>query len=69
MVDRDSGNARHGVGNLCGSYNIYLGICCAFICQVIAILELAYGMRIAMLAQSRKKTYRLTPEERHEYAQ
>lgn len=41
----------------------------AFICQLIAILELAYGMRIAMLAQSRKKSYRLTPEERHEYAQ
>ena len=41
----------------------------AFICQLIAILELAYGMRIAMLARSRKKSYRLTPEERHEYAQ
>ena len=41
----------------------------AFICQLIAILEVAYGMRIAMLAQSRKKSYRLTPEERHEYAQ
>ena len=41
----------------------------AFICQLIAILELAYGMRIAMLAQSRKKSYRLAPEERHEYAQ
>ena len=40
----------------------------AFICQLIAILELAYGMRIAMLARSRKKSYRLTPEERHEYA-
>ena len=56
------------VGNLCGSYNRYLGFG-AFICQLIAILELAYGMRIAMLAQSRKKSYRLTPEERHEYAQ
>ena len=41
----------------------------AFICQLIAILELAYGMRIAMLAQSRNNSYRLTPEERHEYAQ
>ena len=30
----------------------------AFICQLIAILELAYGMRIAMLAQSRKKSYK-----------
>ena len=40
----------------------------AFICQLIAILELAYGLRIAMLAQNRKKSYRLTPEERHEYA-
>ena len=39
----------------------------AFICQLIAILELAYGLRIAMLAQNRKKSYRLTPEERHEY--
>ena len=36
----------------------------AFICQLIAILELAYGLRIAMLAQNRKKSYRLTPEER-----
>ena len=33
----------------------------AFICQLIAILELAYGLRIAMLAQNRKKSYRLTP--------
>ena len=41
----------------------------AFICQLIAILELAYGLRIAMLAQNRKMSYRLTPEERHEYAQ
>ena len=40
----------------------------AFICQLIAILELAYGLRIAMLAQNRKKSYRLAPEERHEYA-
>ena len=40
----------------------------AFICQLIAILELAYGMRIAMLAQNRKKSYQLAPEERHEYA-
>ena len=39
-----------------------------FICQLIAILELAYGLRIVMLAQNRKKSYRLTPEERHEYA-
>ena len=39
-----------------------------FICQLIAILELAYGLRIAMMAQNRKKSYRLTPEERHEYA-
>ena len=31
-------------------------------------MELAYGLRIAMLAQNRKKSYRLTPEERHEYA-
>ena len=30
----------------------------AFICQLIAILELAYGMRIAMLAQSRKNYYK-----------
>ena len=35
----------------------------AFICQLIAILELAYGLRIAMLAQNRKKSYRLTPED------
>ena len=34
----------------------------AFICQLIAILELAYGLRIAMLAQNRKKSYRLTPK-------
>ena len=34
----------------------------AFICQLIAILELAYGLRIAMLAQNRKKSYRLTPD-------
>lgn len=40
----------------------------AFICQLIAILELAYGLRIAMLAQNRKKSYQLAPEERHEYA-
>lgn len=40
----------------------------AFICQLIAILELAYGLRIAMLAQNRKKAYQLAPEERHEYA-
>ena len=40
----------------------------AFICQLIAILELAYGLRIAMLAQNRKKSYRLAPEDRHEYA-
>ena len=40
----------------------------AFICQLIAILELAYGLRIAMLAQNRKKSYQLSPEERHEYA-
>ena len=40
----------------------------AFICQMIAILELAYGLRIAMLAQNRKKAYQLAPEERHEYA-
>ena len=41
----------------------------AFICQLIAILELAYGLRIAMLAQNRKKSYQLSPEERHDYAQ
>ena len=41
----------------------------AFICQLIAILELAYGLRIAMLAQNRKKAYQLAPEERHDYAQ
>ena len=40
----------------------------AFICQLIAILELAYGLRIAMMAQNRKKSYQLAPEERHEYA-
>ena len=40
----------------------------AFICQLIAILELAYGLRIAMLAQNRKKSYQLAPEERYEYA-
>ena len=40
----------------------------AFVCQLIAILELAYGLRIAMLAQNRKKSYQLAPEERHEYA-
>ena len=40
----------------------------AFSCQLIAILELAYGLRIAMLAQNRKKSYQLAPEERHEYA-
>lgn len=40
----------------------------AFICQLIAILELAYGLRIAMLAQNRKKSYQLALEERHEYA-
>lgn len=40
----------------------------AFICQLIAILELAYGLRITMLAQNRKKAYQLAPEERHEYA-
>ncbi len=40
----------------------------AFICQLIAILELAYGLRITMLAQNRKKSYQLAPEERHEYA-
>ena len=31
MVDRDSGNARHCVGNLCGSYNRYLGIWCIYL--------------------------------------
>ena len=41
----------------------------AFICQLIAILELAYGLRIAMLAQNRKKAYQLSTEERHDYAQ
>ncbi len=73
MVDRDSGNARHCVGKKW--FVTYVDRITdiwgfgAFICQLIAILELAYGMRIAMLAQSRKKSYRLTPEERHEYAQ
>ena len=40
----------------------------AFICQLLAIVELAYGLRLAMLAQNRKKSYQLAPEERHEYA-
>ncbi len=41
----------------------------AFICQLLAILELAYGLRIASMAQRRKKSYQLPPEERHDYAQ
>lgn len=40
----------------------------AFICQMLAIVELAYGLQIALIAQRRKKSYRLPPEERHEYA-
>ena len=39
-----------------------------FSCQLLAIVELAYGLRLAMLAQNRKKSYQLAPEERHEYA-
>ena len=31
MVDRDSGNARHCVGDLCAVYNGYLGIWCIYL--------------------------------------
>lgn len=40
-----------------------------FICQLIAVVELAYGLRIAEMAQKRKKSYRLPTKERYAYAQ
>ena len=40
-----------------------------FLCQLLAVIELAYGIWIATTAQRRKKSYRLSPEERHAYVQ
>ena len=40
-----------------------------FICQLITVLELGYGLRIAELAQKRKRSYRLSTKERYTYAQ
>ena len=40
-----------------------------FICQLLAIVELTYGLRIAEIAQKRKKACQLSPEERHVYTQ
>lgn len=40
-----------------------------FICQLLAIVELCYGLRIAEIAQSRKRSYKLSLEDRHAYAQ
>lgn len=41
----------------------------AFSCQLLAIVELAYGLRIALMARRRKRSYQLSTEERHDYAQ
>mgnify|MGYP004664584367 FL=1 len=40
-----------------------------FICQLLAVIELVYGLQIAEMAQKRKRSYRLLPEDRHAYAQ
>lgn len=40
-----------------------------FICQLLAVVELAYGLRIAEIAKKRKKSYQLSAAERHAYAQ
>ena len=40
-----------------------------FICQLLAVIELVYGLQIAEMAQTRKRSYRLLPEDRHAYAQ
>ena len=40
-----------------------------FSCQLLAIVELAYGLRIALMARRRKRSYQLSTEERHDYAQ
>ena len=40
-----------------------------FICQLLAVVELAYGLRIAEIAKKRKKSYQLSAAERHAYTQ
>lgn len=39
-----------------------------FICQGLAIIELSCGLRLAEIAQNRKRSYKLSPKERHAYA-